>query len=603
MPELHSPSSGSGRRRYFAAAGALLVAIGPADAAGSSDLWRLRASLPDRPLPTGSEFGRSVALSGDLAVVCASSEHTNSTDSGAVYVFGLVDGEWLEEARIVGSATSVGGSLGPAIAVHGTTILIGAHHADVAHLNDGAVTVFVRDASGWHEQATLLSPLPQTQGAFGISVALHGDLAVVGAWREGPAGGPESGLAHVFRRSGAAWSLVQTLAPSDAGPSFLFGASVSISGPLVAVGAPGAGGNAAYLFQDLGAGWQELARLTASDAGPVQQFGASTSLDPARLVVGAPLDDAACPTDITCDSGAAYVFARTPAGWVEEAKVRGSNNTAGDETGRSVSLSGDSLLVGAEFDLVGGSAYVFTRAASGWEQQARLVDNTSDWGRFGSGVSISGDRALVGAPTGDLTGRAYVFERAIDCDGDEQADEDQIALDPSLDCDLDGRLDACQIQQDPALDWNGNGHIDACECVTRAYCIAAPNSVGAGMLLDALGTTSLSEASFVLRATGGPAGQPALFYYGDDAVQEPFGNGFRCVGQGLLGTFRLDPPLAIGLDGEVDLLLDFEQPPAGSGSGAIEPGTRWYFQLWYRDPQAGGTGFNFSNGLQATFCP
>lgn len=98
-------------------------------------------------------------------------------------------------------------------------------------------------------------------------------------------------------------------------------------------------------------------------------------------------------------------------------------------------------------------------------------------------------------------------------------------------------------------------------------------------------------------------GQFALFYYGGAAVEVPFGDGYRCVGSGCCGIWRLNPVQPLDMFGDLGRDLDFTSPPAGAGGGKIAPGDTIYFQLWYRDPAAGGSGFNLSNGLQATFCP
>lgn len=132
----------------------------------------------------------------------------------------------------------------------------------------------------------------------------------------------------------------------------------------------------------------------------------------------------------------------------------------------------------------------------------------------------------------------------------------------------------------------------------QLYCIGAPNSVGGGASIGFNGGFSVGDNDLVLRAQGVPPGQPALFYYGVESVQEPFGDGFRCVGG---HTVRLLPPGNADGAGAVSRALHLEGPP--STGGEIEAGTSWSFQLWYRDPAAGGAGFNLSDALRATFCP
>ncbi len=136
-----------------------------------------------------------------------------------------------------------------------------------------------------------------------------------------------------------------------------------------------------------------------------------------------------------------------------------------------------------------------------------------------------------------------------------------------------------------------------------SYCTAAPNSAGAGARMYSRGSTSISAADFGVGIVGGVAGQPGLFYYGPNQVEIPFGEGFRCVGAGSSGIFRLPPPQIVDGLGFAEYAVDFTSPPAGSGPGKISVGSTWNFQFWYRDPAAGGAGFNLSDGIAATFCP
>jgi hypothetical protein len=134
-------------------------------------------------------------------------------------------------------------------------------------------------------------------------------------------------------------------------------------------------------------------------------------------------------------------------------------------------------------------------------------------------------------------------------------------------------------------------------------CVTAPNSVGAGAVMDWGGSNSVSGADLALHVGHAPPGVLGLFYYGAESVQLPFGDGFRCVGGGALGIFRLEPQVT-SANGRATTALDFAAPPVGAGPGAIAPGTGWTFQFWYRDPTGPlGTGFNLSDALRAQFAP
>ena len=250
---------------------------------------------------------------------------------------------------------------------------------------------------------------------FGITVSISGDTAVVGATRDDHAG-IFSGSAYVFVGSGTSWTQQAKLTASDAALGDDFGRSVSISGDTVVVGAIGDddvgtifGGNSgsAYVFVRSGTIWTQQAKLTASDAAELDQFGISVSISGDTALVGAFKDD-----DVGSESGSAYVFVRSGTTWTQQAKLTASDDAAGDQFGFSVSISGDTSLMaaigddGEVFGLNGsGSAYVFVRSGATWTEQAQLTaSDAARADRFGASLSISGDTVVVGVASDDDPG-------------------------------------------------------------------------------------------------------------------------------------------------------------------------------------------------------
>ena len=123
-----------------------------------------------------------------------------------------------------------------------------------------------------------------------------------------------------------------------------------------------------------------------------------------------------------------------------------------------------------------------------------------------------------------------------------------------------------------------------------------------GAVIDSIGPASVLANSFSLSISGAPPNVLGLFYYGPMAQSVPFGNGFGCVAGGATGVFRLTPAFLTDGAGGAVRQVDFTAAPAGSGPGAIQPNSTWYFQGWYRDPNGGGAQFNLTDGLEATFC-
>ncbi len=257
-----------------------------------------------------------------------------------------------------------------------------------------------------------LTKLTASDGAagdqFGFSVAISGDTVVVGAYQDGVGANAHQGSAYVFVRTGVSWTQQAKLTAADGAANDQFGNSVAISGDTAVVGAylddVGANANqgSAYIFVRSGVSWTQLAKLTASDGAAGDVLGISVAIDGGTILVAAYEDDIGA----NADQGSAYVFVRSGASWVEQAKLMASDGEANDLFGVSVAISGDSVVVGAYGDDFGaasaqGSAYVFVRSGANWTQQAKLAASggaANDW--FGYSVAISGDTVVAGAPFG-----------------------------------------------------------------------------------------------------------------------------------------------------------------------------------------------------------
>ncbi len=382
-------------------------------------------------------FGYSVVASGDTAVVGAYEEDGAGTDRGAAYVFQRDQGgpdNWGEVKKLTASDAQDGDQFGISVAVGGETAVVGAPLEDGAGNDRGAAYVFGRDQGGpdnWGEVKKLTASDAEDIDLFGISVAVSGDTAVAGAYLEDGAG-TNRGAAYVFERGQGGpgnWGQVKKLTASDAEDIDYFGISVAVSGDTAIVGASyedGAGSDcgAAYVFaRDQGGpdNWGQVKKLTASDAQDNDLLGWSVAISGDTAVVAAVYDDGA-----GSDRGAAYVFERDqggPGNWGEVKKLTASDAQDNDQFGRSVALSGDTAIVGAHHEDGAGSdrgaAYVFERDEGGpgnWGEVKKLTaSDAEDYDYFGISVAISGDTAVMGAyeedGAGYARGAAYVFER------------------------------------------------------------------------------------------------------------------------------------------------------------------------------------------------
>lgn len=397
--------------------------------------WLQQAYLKASNTEGSDHFGSSIALSGDTLVVGAVAEDSISTGvnggqadnsasgSGAVYVFTRVNGAWAQQTYLKASNTEADDAFGWGVAISEDTIAVGAvyedsaavgvngNEADNTAIDSGAVYVFARVGGVWSQQAYLKASNANTGGRFGYAVAMSGDTLVVGAQGESSAAAgvngnqsdssaPNSGAVYVFTRNSGIWSQQAYLKASNADAGDAFGGALGISGDTLVVGAvaeassaDGVNSNqadntahnsgAAYVFTRVGNTWAQQAYLKASNSSGADVFGSSVAIDGNWLAVGALGEASITPgingnqfDDTAVYIGAVYTFTRTGVAWSQQAYVKASD-TGIDMFGSSLSLSGNTLVVGAPLEA-------------------------------SAAVGINGNQADNSAPQ---SGAAYVFQR------------------------------------------------------------------------------------------------------------------------------------------------------------------------------------------------
>lgn len=272
-------------------------------------LWYLEAKITS-PTPANEDnFGRALAIHGDLLVVTARKENIGADDVGAAYVFRYVGNNWIDEAKLTASDPTSGAYFGQSVAVQGDLIVVGARNADPN--GAGAVYLFDRSGDQWIESAKLFPPDGKADDQFAFTVDIAGNLIAVGARRADlPGAKKDAGAVYLFALTGDEVDLVTKLTASDAKAGDQFGQSVALTGNLIAVGANRAdiGTNkdqgAVYLFRRMGNNWVEEDKLIASDGMAYDEFGYSLSAFGNIMATGAHLADS--------DQGAVYVVPLEP---------------------------------------------------------------------------------------------------------------------------------------------------------------------------------------------------------------------------------------------------------------------------------------------------
>ena len=322
----------------------------------SGNDWTQQAKLIASDAAGTDVFGYSVALSDRTVVVGAYQDDTSGGfDGGSVYVFtrSSSTGVWNQDVHLFASDGAGDHRLGFSVAIDGKTIVAGAS-GDASY--QGSAYVFVNsDSSGWTAQAKLTADGGAAQDFLGTSVGISGDTIVVGALLSDRSSDiVNTGSAHVYVRSGDVWTEQARLLSNNGKTDDEYGTTVAIDGETIVVGAKqvdtdmGSDSGSVFVYSRTEDVWSEQTQLLASGGAAGNNFGASVSISGAAIVVGAVSEDESGGTN----SGSAYVyFLSQDDGWTEQARLTASDGAAGDTFGVSVSISASetttTVVVGA----------------------------------------------------------------------------------------------------------------------------------------------------------------------------------------------------------------------------------------------------------------
>jgi hypothetical protein len=356
------------------------------------------------------EFGKSVSVSGDYAIVGADGNDSGGSDSGAAYIFKRECNTWVEQAKLVSGDANAQDHFGRSVSISGDYAIVGACQDDESGTNSGAAYIFVRNGEEWIQQAKLITSDAGANDYFGYAVSISGDYAIVGAYQHNAG----QGAAYIFKRDGDNWTEQAKLAAGVPDECRRFGWSVHINGGYAIAGAPGDSEDdigSAYLFKREGDAWIEQARL----AGNSSRFGHSVAVNENYAVVGAPRYE--WEYDL---SGEALVFKHEQSSWTKQADLSADEpieNQAGGIMERplfgiSVCLDGNRAAVGS-YGVFAGTAYIYETEDDHWTCRHKLSDNMSNT-YHGFSTAMSGRHAIVGAYRDDQAnanaGAAYIYD-------------------------------------------------------------------------------------------------------------------------------------------------------------------------------------------------
>jgi hypothetical protein len=403
--------------------------------------WIQQQELTAADGARGDVFGYSVAVSGNTAVIGAAGRTIgNKSGQGAAYVFTCSGNpcSWKQQQKLTAADGARDDEFGNSVAVSGNTAIIGAWGKNSLFLPgapttavapQGAAYVFTCSGSpcSWKQQQELTASDGARGDEFGNTVAVSGNTAIIGA----PYKNAYQGAAYVFTCSGTpcAWTQQQELTASDGARGDVFGYSVAVSGNTAIIGAIGNNSprGGAYVFTCSGSpcSWTQQQKLTASDGASGDVFGTRVAVSGNTVVIGAP------GKTIGNNSlqGAAYVFtcSGSPCTWTQQQELTAADGASRDQFGTRVAVSGNTIIIGNNSSQ--GAAYVFTCSGtpctwkvSRWlpfgtrkqQQQELTASDRAHGDEFGYSVAVSGNTAVIGAAyKNSYQGAAYVFNSRI----------------------------------------------------------------------------------------------------------------------------------------------------------------------------------------------
>jgi hypothetical protein len=440
---------------------------------GGSDNWGQVNKIVSATRDTGSLFGTSVAISGDVVSVGAPNEFKDVNGAnpwpatGAAYVFTKNQGgtgNWGQLKRIVASDRSSYSRFGESIAASGDDIVVSAplDSRDITGNNPvgwaGSIYMINKNQGGpdnWGQRQKLAMGYVNQYQNYGSSVAVDGAYAVVGVKGDGigASGSTEfirgAGSAYIYKSVNGVWTPIKKITASSRELNAYFGARVAIRGNTIVIGAYGVNDSLAYPFV-LGAGavyvfnkdqggidnWGQVKKIKTTSPTASGMFGFSVAIRGNTIAVGAPGENGYASGNTVTNAGAAYLFDKDQGGvnnWGQTFKISASDKSANDYFGESIDVSDSTVVVGASAEsensngtntmVNAGSAYIYSKISSNyWVQTKKIVaSDRAAYDFFGRGVSINNNTIVIGAPGADKdetganpvseAGAAYVFSK------------------------------------------------------------------------------------------------------------------------------------------------------------------------------------------------
>jgi FG-GAP repeat len=356
--------------------------------------------VADDSVAANDFFGISESISGNFAIIGANLDNIGSNiDQGSASIYKYDGSNWVFFKKLIDATGQASDEFGWSVSISGDYAVVGARVDDIgANINQGSVSVYKFDGTDWVFMQRLTDPIGLSIDEFGSSVSISGNYIAVGATNGNAGSSVDFGTVSIFKFDGVNWVFMQKISDVTGATGDEFGYAVSISGNQLIVGAPfddvgvNADQGSASFFRYNGTNWVLVQKITNALGTSGDLFGRSVSVVSNYAVIGEPSNGV----------GIGNIYRYNGINW---ALMQSLTEASSGGFANRVAVSENYILIGASSELVGvnasqGAAYLYIRVGGMWQKVQRITDPVGTANaNFGLSVAIDGSikRFLIGA--------------------------------------------------------------------------------------------------------------------------------------------------------------------------------------------------------------